>query len=724
MMKQVFFTVFFTVFFALFAHVLLAQQLILSEYGPTNGFEDRPEWFEIQNTGEVALPLNELELYLNENQIYVGPDSMIGAGAFFVFLVDDFRPTRKPLLAHRSMFSPNRGAYILNFNDASSSLKAQCVPDGMSYGLNAFGNEVHFRLPSMGGMNEGEEVLFLPNEPKPSLPSGFYPNPINLTFEQEVWEGQKTIYSLAGGSLQPTGAVISSNGISVGTHPVNADLSYIPASGEHIAPNGTVETAQTLQVQAFQYTCAVSDVRREVYFIGEAISNKYKLPVISISTQDDALFGPKGIYGFGDSGYNFDFKGELWEREASVHFFDEGELKLSQNVGVRIRGKSSRWAPQKSFKVYARSEYGRSHLPNVFFEDEVDFLKRINLRSAHNDYIRSMMTDHVAMTAAKGLDFESPNSRHAVLFLNGEFWGIYAIQDSMDEHYPDTYFGLDDDDVSFVDGSESLPLNYTAIINYALEHATMTDEDVAWIEERVDLHSLLEYHAYQIYLANWDWPQKNVKAWLSEEDRERLRFFFFDCDACFNEFNNESLARFYPELNTARHSILLSALLKNDQVRERFAHVLQSLSDEALSSSNLLEIIDVTENNLRYHIDEHIARWGYPQHRSGWENSVESMRSFVLKRPAQVSQMLNVLLGNELMVFPNPIGANGELNLFSFGILEDAFDYEIIDFSGRSLQKGSSNLEFIQLRNIIPGNYLVRVNKGSFMAYARFVVIP
>ena len=702
---------------------LLAQELVLSEYGPTSGFNDHSEWFEVQNRSDEVINLSHFTLYLNDDLIYTGPDSLLSAGGFFVFHADGYRSSRKPLLAHRSMFSPERGSYLVRFNDASSTLKEQCVPQGMSYGLNEQNNEVHFREASRGETNGGEEVLFLPNQPLPSPPSGFYPNPISLSFNQQEREGQKTVYSLDGVSLQANGTEVSSKGITINSLNT-ADLSYIPASGQYIPPSGNVETAQTIQVQSFQYSCAVSNVLREVYFIGEALSNKYTLPVISISTQDEALFGSKGIYGYGESGHNFDMKGELWEREGSLHFFDDGELKLSQNVGLRIRGKSSRWAPQKSFKIYAREEYGRSKLPNVFFDDEVDFLKRLNLRSAHNDYIRSMMTDHVAMTAAKGENFDTPNSKHAVLFLNGEFWGIYAIQDSMDDHYADSYYGIDDEDVEFIDGRESTSLNYTEIINYAADHPEMTDQDVAWIEERVDLASLLSYHAFQIYMANWDWPQKNVKAWLSEAENQDLRYFFFDCDACFNEYENESLAKFYPELNTERHSILLSSLLRNEEVRQQFSNTLISLLQGNLKTSQLLSIIDQTVRNILPHIDEHIARWGYPQNRSTWENSVESMRKFAIQRPQKIQDMVSVLLGDKIVVYPNPIQAGRQLTIVSFGLLADDFRFEIFNLNGTKQQEGVSNNEQILLGELLPGNYILKINKGGFNAYTRFVVMP
>ena len=97
--------------------------------------------------------------------------------------------------------------------------------------------------------------------------------------------------------------------------------------------------------------------------------------VISIVTNPENLFDPdKGIYVLGNlfmeykkSGkYNpdkpFDFhkdcnycmKGSEWEREVSLTIFKNGEISIEQNVGIRIKGQSTRDQPQNSFKVYAR----------------------------------------------------------------------------------------------------------------------------------------------------------------------------------------------------------------------------------------------------------------------------------------------------------------------------------------------------------------------------------
>ena len=49
---------------------------------------------------------------------------------------------------------------------------------------------------------------------------------------------------------------------------------------------------------------------------------------------------------------NYFMKGKEWEREALVTIFDKGEKIVQQNMGIRIKGASTRTNPGKSFNLY------------------------------------------------------------------------------------------------------------------------------------------------------------------------------------------------------------------------------------------------------------------------------------------------------------------------------------------------------------------------------------
>ena len=504
----------------------------------------------------------------------------------------------------------------------------------------------------------------------------------------------------------------------------NAELSYIEASGYQIPPLGDIHTAIVRQFQVYQEGCPVGPVLRKTFFLGDGENSHYQLPVVSINTADDNLFSDDGIYGYGPSGINFDYRGKDWERPATVEYFENGQLKLSQNIGLRIRGKSSRYSPQKSFKLYAREEYGTKKFENVFFPELGDNkLKRLNLRTPHNDFIRSMAADHLASKLVEDLDIDAPMSERCVLYVNGEYWGLYTLQESMDNHYPETRYGVNDDNVLEVDNDRAFPLAYQEIIDFVTPKNNLSDEDMSWLAERVDINSIQDYYAAQILFANWDWPQKNVKAWLSTEEDVPLRYFFFDCDACFQRIDHEGIQRFYPERNTDDHSVLFSTLMTHKGFRDGFFETYLGLLKGPLGTQHLLEAVNEAHDEIEPYIDQHIMRWGYPQSRSAWESSVESIELFSIRRSAEVLDDIEEILGGNVNVYPNPAKSGEIIHLSSFGLLDKSFVYTIYDLSGKRIQTGTGLGGSIELRDLDPGQYFLSMSSDGFVFRSYFSVL-
>lgn len=60
-----------------------------------------------------------------------------------------------------------------------------------------------------------------------------------------------------------------------------------------------------------------------------------------------------------DNKCNYFMHGKEWEREASITIFEKGKVLVSQNMGIRIKGDSTRNNPGKSFNLYGREKYGK-----------------------------------------------------------------------------------------------------------------------------------------------------------------------------------------------------------------------------------------------------------------------------------------------------------------------------------------------------------------------------
>ena len=108
--------------------------------------------------------------------------------------------------------------------------------------------------------------------------------------------------------------------------------------------------------------CAVSNTYQtptltNSYFIDPLKETKFNLPVFSLTTDPANLYdATKGLFvneTLQDSTVLTDY-----EKPLHVEYFDEsGTQILNQNTGVRLHGNSTKNLPQKTLRLYAKSDY-------------------------------------------------------------------------------------------------------------------------------------------------------------------------------------------------------------------------------------------------------------------------------------------------------------------------------------------------------------------------------
>ena len=243
---------------------------------------------------------------------------------------------------------------------------------------------------------------------------------------------------------------------------------------------------------------------------------------------------------------NYNQKGRDWERQVHIDFFEsdgtETTLVLSQDCGIRIQGNYSRSDLQKGFRLYARSEYGSKNFKYAVFGDAVTDdtgetlgkYKSLILRNGGNCAFTTKWSADYWAYMSKGLDVESQASRPAVVYLNGEYWGLYVLEENYSKDYFADKHGVDKDSVVLYKGdAEALKLGYKldlgdlpegvtaenfyfrGLLNFFAAHDSCeSEEDYEELCRYVDPDSVRDYFAAEIWINNkWDWPGKNWSMW-------------------------------------------------------------------------------------------------------------------------------------------------------------------------------------------------------------------
>jgi len=229
-----------------------------------------------------------------------------------------------------------------------------------------------------------------------------------------------------------------------------------------------------------------SGVLTKTYFIGNNLANYASHRVISLVTDPynlvDRNYGilVRGAANKRWPNYNFNMKGQEWEREAYLELF-EGDatsrsVKLSTGVGIRVRGGWSRAAGQKSFTVYFREEYGINNLrdynliPGAVKADgktPVERYKSFMLRNGANDGEYTKFYDVFLQDLVSDRNFTTQASVPCIVYLNGEYWGPYNLQERYSDNHTEYKYGVKKENVISYDNGE-------------LDDGTKADEALFW----------------------------------------------------------------------------------------------------------------------------------------------------------------------------------------------------------------------------------------------------
>ena len=327
---------------------------------------------------------------------------------------------------------------------------------------------------------------------------------------------------------------------------------------------------------------------------------------------------------------------EKIERAAHAEILaPDGTRIISQDVGLRLFGGSSRSLRQKSFKIIARKDGYFGETPYVglgtftypFFPERTVIAGKnagktltkydgLVLRNGGNDSLLSTAAYEERPTLLRdGISNEfaakfAPNvgmsyAHFAVVYLNGEYYGILELRENQNEDYIKRLYGVDDADVvvvkSELDTTRSCEnhenggdcrfcgpwffyetddtaaaqkemKDWIALCKKAAGAVNASESEYrkvfAEVESKLDLRNALEYMAVSCYLVNTDWPHNNIRVWrytgapmdgVSITDG-KWRFATRDMDFTMDRYGGDHPL---PEINTAASVDMFSWVLSN-----------------------------------------------------------------------------------------------------------------------------------------------------------------
>ena len=670
------------VFFAiLLLKISFSQQLVINEFMSANKnvlqdeFGDYPDWIEIYNPSQQTV--NLLNWYLTDDQDDLTKWSfsylLIEPGDFILVFASG-KDTTTSQNIHTNFKIKSEGEELILSNSEGiliDQTDATELGSDQSFGRVTDGSELfEIFYTSSPGTSNGNNIIL--NNITTSHPAGYYVDSITL----EIYSSKPNDvihYTLDGST--PTldspvyiGSLHFSSGNS--TAPNISQIPTTPMEGPWPLPqfiwkqpDYNLIRADVIRYRSFTGQNPSSGILSKSYFINESIFGRFSFPVISLILDSGNFYNyDTGIYipgkRFDDFGWNwwpdgnYINNGSEWERYAHVELFEnDGEISISQDCGVRINGGWSAVMPQKSLRVIADNKYGANDFNYPLFpESEHDEYKNFVLRNSGNDFIYSHFRDAFMQSLLTGLDMELQAFSPAVVFVNGNYWGIHGIRERYDEHYFKRHFDIVEDSLMVVGvcGSQEMGDNqeYNDMIGFIENNSLEIQSNYDYIKTKIDIQNFIDYHIAEIYFGNNDWPCNNNKTWKTTDSDSRWRWLIFDLDISFwynndYQFNSleDALAVNSPNYyNCECSTFLLRKLLENNEFKQqfidRYAYHLNTTFHEDTVINKLNEFVYLLDEEMQYHIQ----RWHYPQTYNQWINKTEAMSEFAIFRPCYCAE--------------------------------------------------------------------------------------
>ena len=593
------------------------------------------DWEQVIDNKEITLLLAPSGKMLDPT---VSPDTLTGINSRFLatdsysdlhYAVNDLSRRK---VAIRTALNRDSGYHLVNLTKSLTSDLEKLVTRTSDGRMNAV-------------------VRGMLNEIKFSHTAGVYREAIRLSLEAEYsWK----IYYTTDGSdpsdlnnqarREYSGKIILDS---------TADLSWGGLINEwanrNSASRPTVSTLPGAHVIKAYATNATEDtpVYTNTYFIATEIDS-YEIPVFSFSLQDEAVIGNSGFYS------NYMPTGDITATRPRglgvLEVFDEAGNRVGiSNVEMAVSGNGSSGFAMKSLRIYYKgslNEEGGMHsdLDYDLFEglakdamgNPITTFDRLLLRNSGNDCGNSYIRDAFMQRVSQGLSVDTLASRSVLLFINGEFWGVYNARERYSPEYVESHYGVSKESVTVIENDYS-QVHTNTNAPYVLQSGEAGDADdfnelvtylrgndmtngkvYEYVKSRMDIESFIDMWVIRLYFNAVDWPENNVKVFRNKNASDpsgfdtKWHFTLLDLDMGLSFYGHTAeTGDIFGAFN--RGSVcgnMMCDLIKNEEFKKQFILRYYEVVTEHFTPQYLSTVFEELYNERRILMSLQQARWG------------------------------------------------------------------------------------------------------------------
>ena len=548
------------------------------------------DWVELKNNGGAALLLSDY--YISDDRDdylrYRLPEVELGPGEFILLYCTSEALPEGYYAAGFELNSENEQLYLATAEgELLDSVSLKDIPYLGSFGRMAGENGWFcFSSPSPGSENSGGQRRVAEK-------------PLSLTADG-VYNGIEGMYVelSASGSIRYT-------------------LDGSAPTAESPEYTGPIYIDKTTVIRAVNFEEGALPSR--TLSLSYIINENHSLPVLSLLTDSPAEF---------DTMYNAKQKGV--ELPASLSLYEE-DGSFTIGCGVSMHGETSLVLPKKNMSVRFRGAYGQSTLNYDIYDGGVTEFTNLLLRSGQDFPISIIRNELSQELCAQATDkVINQRSIYCILYINGEYSGIYTLKEKANEQLYAGIAGVSRDSVEVLEANVSQGSDFFhEVVEFCRFNDMSLEENYSHFCHMFDIDSVIDWLILEGYCANTDLTSGNVRYCRSTENDGKWRLMFYDLDATFSTPASVFMNVLSEYAQQSRQfAAFMVPLMDNAQFKDRFLSRAAELMGSVLTVENVMGEIDRLCAIVAPEVERDYARFGGTA--ADWEWSVEQLKAVLI----------------------------------------------------------------------------------------------
>ena len=364
----------------------------------------------------------------------------------------------------------------------------------------------------------------------------------------------------------------------------------------------------------------------------------------------------------------------------SIEYFNLDKEREATSFGSLNRHGQDSWVlDHRSLDWVSRDEMGYSKAviaPLFKYSDREEYQKFMFRNSGDDNYpaiddffhqgsthIRDEYVQNLAQEG--GMELDTRAVERVILFLNGEYWGVYGMRERpVDHDYTDEYYNQGKYEIQYLStwgdteieyGGQQAITDWENLRDFILENDMSDSASYHLVDSNINLVSLIDYMIVNLNVVASDWLNYNTGWWRGlnpDGKHKKWGYILWDLDATFDYYINysgvpntnpdadpcdlEDIGEFMDEFfqfneDVGQHEKIFLKLLEENETFKQLYYSRQSdMMNTVFSCENMMTTLDSMLNVIRPEMPRQIERWGGTM--TEWEQNVERLETFILGR--------------------------------------------------------------------------------------------